>query len=78
MYIKLRKVFVHTSLNHPVQGSVLAPFLFNIYIYDLPITIARKFACTDDLAIPHATFHWKTLEETLNQDMAAIFLYLQK
>jgi len=36
------------------QGSVLAPFLFNIYISDLPTTVSRKYAYADDLAIMHA------------------------
>jgi len=36
------------------QGSVLAPLIFNIYIYDLPTTISRKYAFADDLAIVRA------------------------
>ena len=56
------------------QGSVLAFLLFNIYIHDLPVTIARKFAYAGDLAIMHATSNCKTLEETLSQDMATISL----
>ena len=26
------------------QGSVLAPLLFNIFIFDLPTTVSRKYA----------------------------------
>ena len=37
------------------QGSVLAPLLFNIYTYDLPSTISRKFAYADDLALLHSS-----------------------
>ena len=33
------------------QGSVLAPLLFNIYTYNLPSMISRKFAYADDLAL---------------------------
>ena len=40
------------------QGSVLAPLLFNIYTYDLPKTISKKFAYADDLAILHSTGDW--------------------
>ena len=60
------------------QGSVLAPLLFNIYILNLSVTIARKFAYANDLAIMHSTSNWKTLEETLSQDMTIISSYLQK
>ena len=49
--------------NGVLQGSVLV-LLFNIYIHDLPVTIARKFAYADDLEIMHSTSNWKTLEET--------------
>ena len=59
------------------QGSVLAPLLFNIYIHDLPATIAKKFAYADDLAILHSAKDWQTLEGTLTQDMATLSSYLQ-
>ena len=59
------------------QGSVLAPLLFNIYIHDLPVTIAKKFAYADDLAILHSASNWQTLEGTLNQDLATLSSYLQ-
>ena len=35
--------------------SVLAPLLFNIYTYDLPSTISKKFAYADDLALLHSS-----------------------
>ena len=44
------------------QGSVLAPLLFNIYTYDLPSMISRKFAYADDLALLHSSGNWKDLE----------------
>ena len=46
------------------QGSVLAPILFNIYTYDLPSKISRKFAYADDLALLHSSGNWKDLEGT--------------
>ena len=60
------------------QGSVLAPLLFNIYTYDLPTTISKKFAYADDLAILHSTEDWQTLEGTLTQDMKTLSSCLQK
>ena len=37
------------------QGSVLASILFNIYTYDLPSMISRKFAYADDLTLLHSS-----------------------
>ena len=59
------------------QGSVLAPLLFNIYTYDLPSMISRKFAYADDLALLHSARNWKDLELTLRQDMSTLSAYLQ-
>ena len=50
------------------QGSVLAPLLFNIYTYDMPFMISRKFAYADDLALLHSSGNWKDFEGTLSQD----------
>ena len=36
------------------QGSVLAPILFDIYTYNLPFMVSRKFAYADDLALLHS------------------------
>ena len=59
------------------QGSVLAPLLFNIYTYDLPSMISRKFAYADDLASLHSSGNWKDLEGTLSQDTTTLSAYLQ-
>ena len=59
------------------QGSVLTPLLFNIYTYDLPSTIFRRYAYADDLALMHTSKDWKTLEGTLSQDMTTLSAYLQ-
>ena len=65
-------------LKHGVpQGSVLAYLLFNIYTYDLPSMISRKFVYVDDLALLHSSGNWKDLEGTLNQDMSTLSSYLQ-
>ena len=61
------------------QGSVLAPFLFNIYTYDFPSMISRKFAYADNLVLflLHSSGNWKDLEGTLSQDMSTLSAYLQ-
>ena len=59
------------------QGSFLAPLLFNIYTYDLPSMISRKFAYADNLALLHSSGNWKDLEGTLSQDMSTLSAYLQ-
>ena len=59
------------------QGSVLALLQFNIYTYDLPSMISRKFAYADDLALLHSSENWKDLEGTLSQDMSTLSAYLQ-
>ena len=59
------------------QGSVLAPLLFNMYTYDLPSMISRKFDYADDLALLHSSGNWKNLEGTLSQDMTTLLTYLQ-
>ena len=57
------------------QGSVLAPLLFNIYTYDLPSMISRKFAYADNLALLHSSGNRKHLEGTLSQDMSTLLAY---
>ena len=59
------------------QELVLAPLLFNIYMYNLPSMIFRKFAYADDLALLHSSGNWKDLEGTLSQDMSTLSAYLQ-
>ena len=71
---------LHRLKNGVPQGSVFAPLLFNIYTYNLPSTISRKFAYADnyaDLALLHSSGNWKDLEGTLSQDMFTLSAYLQ-
>ena len=65
---------LHRLKNGVSQGSVLAPLLFNIYTYNLPSMISRKFAYADDLALLHSSGNWRGL---LCQDMSTLSAYLQ-
>ena len=59
------------------QELNLALLLFNIYTYNLPSMISRKFAYADDLALLHSSENWKDLEGTLIQDISTLSAYLQ-
>ena len=63
--------------NDVPQGSALAPLLFNIYTYNLPSMISRKFAYAVDLALLLSSGNWKDLEGTLSQDMSILSAYLK-
>jgi len=43
----------------------------------LPITISRKCAYADDLAVTHADGDWQAVEGVLSKDMATIAKYPQ-
>ena len=65
-------------LNNGVpQRSVFVSLLFNIYTYDLPSMIFRKFAYADVLALLHSSGNWKDLEGTLSRDISTLLAYLQ-
>ena len=63
--------------NSVPQESILTPFLFNTYTYNLLSTICRKFSYAEDLALLHSFVNRKDLEGTFNQDMITLSVYLQ-
>ena len=68
---------LHRLKNGVSQESVLAPFHFNIYMFDLPSMISRNFAYADDLALLQSSGNWKDLDGTLSQNMSTLSAYLQ-
>ena len=64
-------------LNNGVPQRLVLALLFNIYTYNLPSMISRKFAYADDLALLHSSGNWKNLEGILSQDMSTLSAYLQ-
>ena len=47
-------------------------------MYNLRMTVGRKFAYADDLAIFLYASNWQALERTLTQDMATLISYFYK
>jgi len=53
-----------------------APSLQHLHLWPA-ITVSRKYACADDLAIIHADGNWLAVEGVLSKDMANISEYIQ-
>ena len=60
------------------QGSVLAPTLFNIYIADMPPTLARKYLYADDSALGYAAASFEQIESALQEDLEVIAKYYSR
>ena len=61
-----------------LQGSILAPCLFNNYISNMPKTESQQFAYTDDLAILCCKLSWGSAETTMNNDLDTLYSYYHK
>ena len=57
------------------QGSILAPTLFNIYISDMPPTLAQKYLYADDSALGYAAATFEQIEAALQKDLDEVAKY---
>lgn len=64
--------------NGLAQGSVLSCLLFNLYIHDLPPSIARKFLYADDMAYAVQRKLFSEINVALTKDMTEFVLYCKK
>ena len=62
--------------NGVLQGSTVAPMLFNIYISDTSDTVSTQYGYVDDLALLFSQKCWGEVEEILSLDMQRIAEYL--
>ena len=61
-----------------LQGSILAPCLFNNYISNMPKTESQQFAYTDDLAILWCKPSLGSAETTMNNDLDTLYSHYHK
>ena len=68
---------VKTFTKRPPTMIDLGLLLFNVCTYNLPSMTFQKYASVDDLALLYAFRNWKTMEDTLSQDMTTLLAYHQ-
>lgn len=66
------------TFNGFLQGSVLAPALFNLYMNVLLIITGQKFHFKDDIAILHTCKYMKEGENILINDLSVLERYFYK
>lgn len=67
-----------TFNNGLLQGSVLAPLLFNVYTNDVPPTTAHKFIYADDMALATQHQSLQTGGNQLTRDLEILHAYYKK
>ena len=64
--------------NGVAQGSVLAPFLYNLYTADLPSTLSTRYIYADDVALTVARRTFEETEKALQTDKATVTSYMHR
>ena len=70
-----KKSRCRTLLNSVPQGSVIAPFLFNLYTHDIPPNTSKKYIYADDIALKTCQKDFPETERVLSQDMDILSTY---
>ena len=78
LYVGKDSSKTYTIKNGVPQGSVLAPMLFNIYMYDIPKTASTKYMYADDIALMESGLNYAEIQQTLTNDLTNLDMYLQR
>ena len=63
--------------NGVLQGSILAPALFDLYTYDLPATQSKKYVYVDDIALLHSNSDFQEIKNALSNDLDGLRKYFR-
>ena len=69
LYVGRDSSKTYTIKNGEPQGSVLAPMLFNIYMYDIPNTASTKYMYADDIDLMESGLNYAEIQQTLTNDL---------
>ena len=78
LYVGKDSLKTYTIKNGVHQGSVLAPMLFNIYMYGIPKTASIKYSYASDIALMESGLNYAEIQQTLTNDLTNMDMYLQR
>ena len=79
LYVGKDSSKTYTIKNGVPQGSVLAPILFNIYMYDIPKTAPTNYIYyADDIALMESGLNYVEIQQKLTDDLTNLHMYLQR
>ena len=72
VHIRKSKSHCQTLLNGVLQGPVIVLALFNLYIYDAPTTVSRKYIYVNDIAMMPGDKCLTVVEQTLSDNLGKL------
>ena len=69
VHIGKSKLRCWNILSGAPQGSVIAPALFNLFTYDIPATVSRKYIYADDTALMASDTCFLVVDQTFSDDL---------